>query len=186
MNGILFFGYEWPGLLLFLCGPVGLLTLFWSALEKRTKRRAAGFLSGALLSALFLLSARPVHFGELVFDARLSSLPVDALHSQSLDRARKEERPALYYFHADWCTHCHELEDRLKRQFILDLLEPFLLISVDVTEEAAFQKANVLFGLNQVPALAFANRRGQRLPVLLEGAHFPESALIDVLRSLRE
>ncbi|MCB1138704.1 MAG: thioredoxin family protein [Leptospiraceae bacterium] len=186
MNSILFYGYEWTGLLPFLSGPAAFLILFWAVLDKQKKRRAAGLVAGFFLAGVFLLSAMPVNYGELTFDEELSSLSVQDALQQSLDRAEREGRPVLYYFHADWCTHCHELEHRLSRQSTLDQLDAFLLVSIDVTHEKAFAQANSSFGLNQVPALAFANRHGKRLPVLLEGAHFPQSALLDILHTLGE
>lgn len=186
MESVHLYGYEWSSWLIFLFGPAGLLLLFWAVLENRKVHQRTGLAAATVLLLAFAVSADKMQYGTLQFHPSLSSMKVEELYESSLEKSRELQQPVLFYFHADWCTHCDELRHRLEKKSTLDLLSGFLLVSVDVTEEDQFSAAHERFGLHQVPGLAFGNSRGQLLAVKLEGAHFPEGALIDVLKKLRD
>ncbi len=166
-------------------GPVALLLLLWAVLERNPSRKWPGIAVAFAMLLIFSWMAQPVQYSDIRFQL-LSEKDLEAVYANSIEQSVEQERPVLYYFHADWCTNCEELKQRLERQDIREKLNGFLLVSMDVTEDTEYAKASEIFGLDVVPSLAFASHEGKLLPVLLRGTSFPESALLGVLDSLSQ
>ncbi len=171
-------------------GPVALLLLLWAALDRNPSRKWSGMAVAFAMLLIFSGMAQPVQYSDIHFhmlsEKMLPEKDLEAVYANSIEQSVAQERPVLYYFHADWCTNCEELKQRLERQDIQEKLNGFLLVSLDVTEEGEYAKASEIFGLDVVPSLAFASHEGKLLPVILRGTSFPESALLGVLDSLSQ
>lgn len=86
-----------------------------------------------------------------------------------LDRALKSAgRPALVFYHADWCVSCKEMERfTFTDARVAELMKPFALIDADVTANSADSDALMKrFGLFGPPAAVFFDRSGKELPTL--------------------
>jgi thiol:disulfide interchange protein len=100
--------------------------------------------------------------------------------------AKKEKRPLLLYFHADWCSNCHELEELLAAEFADSIASGWIPVRIDITDSAVWERpAMDLFGVYGAPALAFVDRQGNlQKHLTLVGAHPPRRALKSVLDQL--
>ncbi|MCB1306579.1 MAG: hypothetical protein KDK30_00290 [Leptospiraceae bacterium] len=90
-------------------------------------------------------------------EAGTEFLPAVDLAAQKL--ARRENRPILYYFHADWCSGCPDFERYVLGDPLLSRkMEPFIKVKMDGTDHkwAEYLKAN--FGVIGFPAVAIRTR----------------------------
>lgn len=190
MSAIIFNEFQWSGAFTFLLGPTAALIILWSLLEAHKQRKRIGLGLGSVLLIAFALLARPVEYGQIEFQ----SIPAPGAsesgglqkdYEEIIAQATRTRKPVLFYFHADWCSNCDELKRRLERKDILDRLDSFLLVSVDVTDERDYDEARQIFGLGAVPALSFFHPGNPGKP-LLSGTNFPESALIGILESIQD
>jgi len=86
--------------------------------------------------------------------------------AEGLAQARREGRPAMIDFYADWCAACVELErDTYSDPKVRERLRAFVSVKVDFTEESeatrALQKKYRLVGL---PTVLFFDGQGNELP----------------------
>jgi thioredoxin:protein disulfide reductase len=115
---------------------------------------------------------RPIPQGALVSGSsapsqRLSFQPVDNVASleNALAAARRDGRPVMVDFTADWCVSCKEMERHtFTADQVVDALTPFELLKIDVTANNDDDKALLrYFGSFGPPTIAFFDSAGQRL-----------------------
>ncbi len=83
-----------------------------------------------------------------------------------LNRARREDRPVLIDFHAEWCEICKEIDaDTFHDPNVAKALKRFVCIKVDLTkktkENQAIQKEYSILGL---PIIEFLDSNSKRIP----------------------
>jgi thiol:disulfide interchange protein len=82
-------------------------------------------------------------------------------------QARRQQRahdvPILVYFRADWCPHCHALDDLLEEREVERRLRQVIKVRIDPEdgeeEEELFSEE---FGAQGFPALFLVSRSGAR------------------------
>ncbi len=98
---------------------------------------------------------------------------------EALALARREGRPVVIDFWADWCTACKELDrGAWGDPRVRAALAPFVAVKVDATNDtpqtaALFQK----YGVVGMPTVIFIDRTGREMPVRVTGAVHPEEML---------
>lgn len=122
----------------------------------------------------------------IVWNTDLEKNRPDGMLSSLSALAKKEDRPLLLYFHADWCSNCHELEELLADEFAASIASGWIPVRIDITDSAVWEgPALDLFGVYGAPALAFVDRQGiVQKRLTLVGAHPPRRALQSVLDQL--
>ena len=64
-----------------------------------------------------------------------AQMPWQPYSEAALMAARAAKRPVMIYFHADWCTGCHELERKVfSRKKIVEAASGFVLLKADLTD----------------------------------------------------
>lgn len=81
--------------------------------------------------------------------------------SPLLAQAKRQGRPVMLDFYADWCISCVELEYMLEEDEVARVLKEIRLVKVDLTDYNAEAKALVeKYQVLGPPALAFYNKKG--------------------------
>jgi thioredoxin:protein disulfide reductase len=115
---------------------------------------------------------RPIPQGALLSGSsapsqRLSFQPVDNVASleNALAAARRDGRPVMVDFTADWCVSCKEMERHtFTADQVVDALATFELLKIDVTANNDDDKALLrYFGSFGPPTIAFFDSAGRRL-----------------------
>jgi thiol:disulfide interchange protein DsbD len=100
-----------------------------------------------------------------------------------LAQARREGRPAMIDFYADWCAACVELDQHTYSDAnVRERLKGFVSIKVDFTTESATTKAlQKKYRLVGLPTVVFFDGQGNELPhKRLTGFAPPEKFLVHV------
>ncbi len=91
---------------------------------------------------------------------------------RALQLARREGRPVVIDFSAEWCTSCKELDRTAWADpRVREALAPFVAVKVDATNDVPdvaelFRKYNVI----GMPTVVFIDRRGHEVPARIMGA----------------
>jgi thiol:disulfide interchange protein DsbD len=85
---------------------------------------------------------------------------------QLLAQAKKDKKPVMLDFYADWCVSCVVMEhDVFNRPAIFHALSNFVLLRADVTDNDAFnQEIMKRYSIVAPPAMIFFNDNGAQLP----------------------
>ena len=107
-------------------------------------------------------------------------LPAGWLASEveGLAQARAESKPVMVDFWADWCTACHELDERTwPNGEVRAALEGFVKIKIDQTKNGEAEKAlQKKYGIVGLPTVVFLSPEGEEVG-RFEGYHPPEKVL---------
>lgn len=104
----------------------------------------------------------------------------------ALAEARREARPVLISFHADWCSICERLDRHsLRDPEVSTELERFVIVRVDATTLDPETQARLdRFGVSGVPALVFVDPGGRLLPWPRARGFVGRKPLLELLRSV--
>lgn len=181
---ILFYGYEWQSVFLFLSGPLSLFIFIYAIFEKINKIKYILYSISAIFLILFLLTAKKPEKIILTYYKNKTFLLED-IEKEIPTIIKESKKPIIFYFYADWCHSCEELEERLSNQEIGELIQNgWIIIKIDVTNYEKYEhyllKTYQVYG---VPALAFYDKEGNIVkPFTMVGAELPIRTLISILR----
>lgn len=133
------------------------------------------FLAGCLLASCSLTESG-------------SSLPWQAYQPEVLVRARREGKPVLMDFYADWCAPCIQLEETTWRDpRVEEATRPFVLVKVDLTdyESPRSQEIRSQFGVTGVPEILFLDAQGEELRFIRVLGYVGPEDLLHRLRLLQ-
>ncbi len=105
---------------------------------------------------------------------------------RELDQARSLGRPAVIELYADWCISCKVIErEVINDPQVRQMLEPFVRIKLDLTDNTADQRAwlarQALFG---PPAFLFFDAQGQEVAGLRIQGEIDRGAFQERLRAI--
>lgn len=187
MSDIYFFGFMWPNAFWFLAGPAALIALVWFFLESGRNARKVTAGITVLLTGIFVFSASGATGEPFRPDFAYSSFGPD-VRSEIERRFFSEQRqPVIFYFHADWCLNCPELENKLSRKDLSASLKDTLVVSIDLSDEKSEHYAHDEFHLHGLPALAVSDCTGK--PVkggIFSGTEFPTGSFLSVIQYAKE
>ncbi len=88
-----------------------------------------------------------------------------AYTNQSLEQLRKNDKPILIDFYADWCAACRELDDKtFSDAAVADTAKAFLMVKADLTTpDTASQALLKKFKVSGLPSVAFVSVDGTQL-----------------------
>jgi thiol:disulfide interchange protein DsbD len=162
---------------------------------------AAGVLLGALHASFsgsmgarlakaagVLLLVGGIVYGAGVSDARERERGEEGFawlrdEDEALALAKKEGRPVIIDFWADWCTACKELDriawadPRVRAE-----ASRFVAVKLDGTDESeAFQRMTEKYGIVGMPTVVFIDPRGREVPERVTAA-IPGEEMLETLR----
>jgi thiol:disulfide interchange protein len=121
----------------------------------------------ALLTLVIVAALGPVAGGDRAA-AYLSSTWYEGADgwAQARRQQRAHDVPILVYFRADWCPHCHALDEMLEERDVQRRLRQVIKVRIDPEdgeeEEELFSEE---FGAQGFPALFLVSRSGARRQV---------------------
>lgn len=192
--------YAWESGYDFTLAALGLVLIVGALLARRyagdgdlaRRLRAAGVLWGAG-AALLIVSfgafsiARPLALNWQATPTPSAENPfwLPELERSVRETARAEERPILYYFHADWCAECPDFERYvLGNPLAGELLQEYVLVRVDLSEFdkwSGYVQQN--YGVTVLPAAAIRDRHGRLLPQTVVGSSASVYRFLELLRA---
>lgn len=184
ISSIIFYNYEWQNIYLFLCGPLSLFILIYAIFEKNNKKKYFLFFLSAILIILFMLTAKKTTKIQFSYYKNKSFL-LEEIEKQIPIIIQKEKKPIILYFYADWCHSCKDLEERLTRKEIGELIQNgWIIIKIDVTNYDKYKDYLLKnYGVYGIPALSFYDKEGRFIrPFTMVGAEIPLRTLISILR----
>jgi thiol:disulfide interchange protein DsbD len=103
--------------------------------------------------------------------------------ASALALAKKEGRPVIIDFWADWCTACKELDKiAWADPRVREEAARFVTLKLDGTEGTdAFQKVTEKYGIVGMPTVVFIDPRGREVPERVTGA-ISAPQMLEVLR----
>jgi thiol:disulfide interchange protein len=97
---------------------------------------------------------------------------------QGLAQAKKQNKPALVCFSADWCSWCERMDgDTLTDPKIVALAKRFVPIRVDTAEN---RKAMVKYAVRSMPTILIMDTSGREIARV--NGYRPASSLAEELR----
>ncbi len=153
--------------------------------DNRSLARALA-VSGLALLGLGISTARVLGPVALETFAFADSRNLPALDRAAQVHARRVGRPILYYFRADWCTHCPDFERyRLRSPLVSEALARFVVVRMDLTDFDRWKKyASDEFGVHGTPSLVLRDRKGRLRPPVIEGDDLTATQLNSWLRGV--
>ncbi|NLT32106.1 MAG: thioredoxin fold domain-containing protein [Acidobacteria bacterium] len=93
---------------------------------------------------------------------------------EALEQARREGKPVLIDFFADWCVPCREMDEKtFSLPEVIALSRRFVMLKVDLTEagDPLAENLRSRYGVQGVPTYVFLDPRGEEIAAL-RGAGF--------------
>ncbi len=181
---ILFYGFEWENMFLFLAGPLSLFIFIYASFEKINTIKYILNTIGTIFLILFILTAKKPDKVTLTYYKNKTFL-LEEIEKEIPTIIKESKKPIIFYFYADWCHSCEELEERLSNQEIGKFIQnDWIVIKIDVTDYEKYEhyltKTYQVYG---VPALAFHDINGNIIkPFTMVGAEIPTQTLVSILR----
>lgn len=184
MQNVIFYGWEWSNLYLFLAGPLALFILIYAVYEEsKVKKATYQFVAFFLLIVFAVNAKKPASVKvEYYKNAPQNFEEIEPVIPQII---QEHGKPVLLFFFARWCDSCKELEKRLALKTIGELLNTgWILIKVDVTDFEKYEEIlHEKYEIHGVPGLVFYDLNGNLLkPLTIMGAEFPQEVLVSVLK----
>lgn len=180
----LFPAARWAALAAAAAGALGVLlgalhlSFHGGAAERLAKGLGVALLVGGIVLGIGAASAR--------HDAEVRQRSFAWLHSydEAIAAARREGRPVIIDFWADWCVACKELDKiAWSDPAVKARAASFVAVKVDGTNaDDAFAALQEKFGVVGMPTVIFLDRRGREVPDRVMGAVSAE----EMLEQLRE
>lgn len=102
-----------------------------------------------------------------------------------LSQARRDGRPALLLFHADWCEGCGPLADAFAVRAVQRQARRFVTVRVDLTAlDASARAVMQVYGVQGLPAVVFLDMAGAILPLPRVLGFVPADELASRLRAV--
>ncbi len=189
--------YLWDSPIYFLCLPLAVFSyVLWRILlgSGHLSHPRLRYLGTAVAVALAVVSlsgfqiARPVALNWNATpnsDAEANPFWLPQAVSQTRALGLREQRPVLYYLHADWCHICPDFESYvLGSPFLSEDLAPFYKVRLNVSDTHRWEEyIQHTFGVSGVPALIVRDRRGQIVPRPVVGENISLRAVQSVLQA---
>jgi thiol:disulfide interchange protein len=97
---------------------------------------------------------------------------------KGLAQAKRENKPALLQFTADWCPWCQRLEsDTLTDAKVVDLSRRFVTIKVDVETD---RRAQLKYGARSLPTIVMTDPSGREIGRIT--GYRPASSFLEEMR----
>jgi thiol:disulfide interchange protein len=97
---------------------------------------------------------------------------------KGLAQAKRENKPALLQFTAEWCPWCQRLEsDTLSDAKVIDLSRRFVTIKVDVEDD---RRAQLKYGARSLPTIVMTDPAGREIGRIT--GYRPASSFLEEMR----
>lgn len=186
--------YVWDNAIYFLYLPVAFLLfvvlrlLRGNGYLRRGPLLGAGYAiaAGLLFSSLpgfQVVRPEPIVWTDLQESGGQLWLP--QLVSKARAMGVRENRPVLYYLHADWCDSCEDFESYiLGSPYLQRDLDPFIKVRLDVTDTHRWQDyLDHKLGVSAVPSIIVRDRVGRLIPRPIIGENVSLHAVRSVLEA---
>ncbi|MFN3604874.1 MAG: thioredoxin domain-containing protein [Leptonema sp. (in: bacteria)] len=184
MEKIYFYNYFWQNIFYFLSGPVAFLIFIYAIFEKKQSKKIYYTISLVLLF-IFIANAKKNEQIPIIWLEQKKYLPEDI---PQIIKNHKH-KPIFLFFYADWCQSCKDLEKKLQKKEIAELLNHgWINIRVDVTNFELY-KEQILkdYNVYGTPTISFIDVNGNIMkPLTLVGSEIPLNTLISILRQFGE
>jgi thiol:disulfide interchange protein len=165
-------------------GPLALFIIIYAFFENHPTKKYILFSISTIFFIFFILSANRSSKINLIPYKNQTYL-LEEIEKEIPLIIQKEKKPVLFYFYADWCHSCKDLEERISRKEVGELiLNGWILIKINVSDFDKY-KEHLLndYQVYGVPALSFFDKEGNLIkPFTMVGAEIPIRTLISILR----
>lgn len=185
MFEIYFYNYSWQNIFLFLLGPLALLLFIYANFEKKLKKISL-YLISITFFLIFVLTAKKIDLYPVNWYENKKFFPEKI---EEVIQSNSQSKPVFLYFSADWCSSCKDLEQKIKRKEVSELLNyGWINLQIDVTNYEEYKELLLKeYNVYGVPAISFIDKEGNKLKTLtMVGSEIPLNTLISILKQFGE
>lgn len=166
-------------------GPLALLLLIYANFENNFKKIFL-YLISITFFLIFLLTAKKVDLYTVKWYENKKFLPEKI---EEIIQNNNQSKPIFLYFYADWCSSCKDLEKKIQRKEVSELLnQGWINLQIDITNYEKYKEPLLKeYNVYGVPAISFIDKQGNKLKTLtMVGSEIPIKTLISILRQFGE